>query len=190
MNIKTSHIEQRDLIKAWLAISAAFAIAMNGLGKGFLTAVLLSGLTVGVGFLLHELAHKFVAQRYGCWAEFRANDQMLFLAVLLSFTGIIFAAPGAVMISGHVTKERNGIISAAGPITNYILAFLFLLVSFVAFTPFLQSLARYGLLINGWLGLFNMIPFGNFDGIKILRWNRTYYGIMVAVGFFILFFQF
>ena len=28
-------------------------------------------LTIGVGFLFHEIAHKLVAQRYGCWAEFR-----------------------------------------------------------------------------------------------------------------------
>tara|TARA_Y100000310_G_scaffold299875_1_gene335081 strand:- start:2091 stop:2663 length:573 start_codon:yes stop_codon:yes gene_type:complete len=190
MKFISSQHEQTDLIKAWLAISVAFAIAMNGIGKGFLSAIILAGLTVGVGFLLHELAHKFVAQRFGCWAEFRAYNQMLVLAILLSFTGFIFAAPGAVMISGHVTRESNGKISAAGPITNYVLAGLFLLLSFVAFTPFLQSLARYGILINGWLGLFNMIPMGNFDGIKILRWNRVYYGVMVAVGFFILFFQF
>ena len=122
MRFTTSEKEKKDIIKAWIAISIAFAIALNGLRSGFSQAFIIAALTVGVGFLLHELAHKLVAQHYGCWAEFRSFDQMLFFAILLSFTGIIFAAPGAVMISGHVTNDRNGKISAAGPITNFILA--------------------------------------------------------------------
>ena len=82
--------------------------------------------------MLHELAHKFVAQKYGCVAEFRAFDQMLMLALGLAvLIGVIFAAPGAVMISGMVTRKENGYISVAGPLTNYILGVIFLLLLFV-----------------------------------------------------------
>ncbi len=42
----------------------------------------LSFVTVGVAFLLHELAHKVVAIEYGQLAEFRADYQMLFLAIM------------------------------------------------------------------------------------------------------------
>tara|TARA_Y100000310_G_C20670293_1_gene809901 strand:+ start:883 stop:1455 length:573 start_codon:yes stop_codon:yes gene_type:complete len=189
MRFSTSKTEQRDLLKAWAAISIAFAIAMSGLNFSFafITAIILSALTVGIGFLAHELAHKFVAQKYGCWAEFRSNDQMLFLAIVMSFFGFIFAAPGAVMISGHVTRERNGIISLAGPLTNYALAIIFLILGTLPLGALFQSITFYGVLINSWLGLFNLIPFGNFDGIKILRWNRLYYGLMVVGGFILLF---
>ena len=94
---------------------------------------LISLFTAGIGFLLHELAHKFVAQYYGCEAEFRSMDQMLYFAVGLSlFVGILFAAPGAVMIAGGVTRKENGIISVAGPLTNYVLAGIFYLISTVA----------------------------------------------------------
>src|SRR3989344_1536941 len=118
--MKFSNLEKKELIKAWLAISIAFGIVLKGTNLGFIQNFILAALTVGVGFLLHELAHKVVAQRYRCWAEFRAFDQMLILAVLMSFFGFVFAAPGAVFIKGFVTKEKNGKISVAGPITNII----------------------------------------------------------------------
>ena len=128
--IKFSKIELRDLAKAWLIISIAFAIVLSGgrLGAFFIANVILSALTVGVGFLLHELGHKFLAQKYGCFAEFRANNFMLLIAIITSFFGIVFSAPGAVMIAGHVGKDRNGKISLAGPGTNFILAIIFIVV--------------------------------------------------------------
>lgn len=176
--MKFSQIELKELLKAWVAISLAFAILLNRGVKFnliFLLVFLFSGLTVGIGFLFHELAHKFMAQRYHCWAEFRANTNMLFLAVIMSFFGFIIAAPGAVFIRGHVNHEQNGKISMAGPSANIILAVLFLALNFLYPVAFF----RYGFIINTWLGLFNLIPFGNFDGAKIFRWNKPVYSAMV-----------
>ncbi len=193
--IRTSLFELIDISKAWIALSLAFTfIFMNinflsGIGSisnifsiNFGIMFLISLFTAGIGFLLHELAHKFVAQYYGCEAEFRSMDQMLYFAVGLSlFVGFLFAAPGAVMIAGGVTRKENGIISVAGPLTNYVLAGIFYLISTVAPIFFI------GFWINLWLGLFNMIPFGNFDGKKILSWNRYVWLSMVAAGIYFLF---
>ncbi len=196
--VKTSTIELVDISKAWIAISVAFAFVFSGvtLFRGnvgsvfslqFLIVFLISLFTAGLGFLLHELGHKFVAQRYGCAAEFRAFDQMLYLAVGLAlFVGFIFAAPGAVMISGRVTLRENGVISMAGPIVNYVLAMTFLGLLFVF--PAWALVFSLGFQINMWLGLFNMIPFGNFDGIKIFRWNPYVWSAMVAFGIYFTFF--
>jgi len=181
-SITTSEIELRDIIKAWLAISLAFGILLKSSGISFYMAVIISSFTVGVGFLLHELGHKLVAQKYGCFAEFRSFDQMLLLAIVMSFFGFVFAAPGAVMIAGPVGVRRNGKISAAGPLVNLILAPLFLLVMYLSSSGLWTVIGFYGFMINSWLALFNMIPFGNFDGIKILRWNKWVYGLMVAVS--------
>src|SRR3989338_91237 len=126
-SINTSEKELRDLVKAWIAISLAFALVLrHDIGLSFYQVFIVSAVTVGTGFLLHELGHKFVAQRYGCFAEFRSFDQMLILAILMSyFLGVLFAAPGAVMIQGPVGRGRNGKIRAAGPIVNLILAGMF-----------------------------------------------------------------
>ncbi|MEK6949941.1 MAG: hypothetical protein AABX34_06985 [Nanoarchaeota archaeon] len=188
--IHTSETEIRDLIKAWIAISIAFAIVMRGsLNLNFYQVFIVSAITVGTGFLLHELGHKFVAQRYGCFAEFRSFDQMLVLAILMSFLGFVFAAPGAVMIQGPVGRGRNGKISAAGPIVNLILAAIFFAFLFLGLSGILKAIALYGFVINSWLALFNMIPIGNFDGVKILAWDKSIYGVIVAVSLLFLFMQ-
>jgi Zn-dependent protease len=189
MRIQFSKIELQDLGKAWLFISIAFGIVLaeGVLGVSLFRSFILAALTVGTGFLLQELGHKIVAQRYGCFAEFRADNFMLFLAVLTSFLGIVFAAPGAVMIAGHISKERNGKISIAGPLVNIVLALIFLSLSFFIIEGFLGELFMFGFMVNSWLALFNMIPLWVLDGKKVLDWNKGVYVITLAItiGLFI-----
>ncbi len=182
--IRTSDVEINDLLKAWLIISLAFTILLNGFAfnLGTLLILFLSAITVGTGFLFHELAHKLVAQQYHCWAEFRSDNTMLLLALFSSMLGFIFAAPGAVVIYGpHITKRENGIISAAGPLTNFILASIFLALLFFPHA-FVQAIASYGFRINTWIGMFNMLPFFIFDGAKIFHWNKMVWGSMLILG--------
>ena len=184
-DISTSESELKDLLKAWTAISIAFAVI---LGKSIFSAdfyvkFIIASLTVGTGFLLHELGHKIMAQKYGCFAEFRSFDNMLVVAIAMSFFGFIFVAPGAVMISGRINKRKNGIISAAGPIINLVLAFAFLILVSIHLPKLYKDAAYYGFFINSWLALFNMMPFWLFDGKKILKWNKFAYGSIVAVAF-------
>ena|SRR3989344_504414 len=199
-SIKTSKIELIDITKAWIALSLAFtfiyagASIINGniskvLTVSFLMMFVISLFTAGLGFLLHELAHKFAAQYYGLTAEFRAFDQMLYLAMGLAvFIGFIFAAPGAVMISGLVTRKENGIISAAGPLTNYLLGIIFL-VLLIFYPVVIKSINIWsiGFSINMWLGLFNMIPFGNLDGLKVFNWSKLVWILMVLTGIYFVF---
>ncbi len=185
--MKTSKRELKDIAKAWIVISIAFSVILtkNLFSLEFVQNFLISGLTVGLGFLLHELGHKIMAQKYGCFAEFRSFDFMLLLAILMSFFGFVFAAPGAVMISGRINEKTNGKISMLGPLINFILAGLFFLLSFNS-SGILNLIGNYGYMINAWLGLFNMIPFWQFDGVKIFRWNKLVYFLMIALGITIL----
>ena len=143
----------------------------------------------GRNVVVHELAHKLTAQHYGCFAEFRAFDKWLVFAIIMSFFGFVFVAPGAVMISGPVGRRRNGKISAAGPLMNLLIALLFLIILIINPSGIIKLIASYGFMINTWLGLFNMIPLGNFDGKKILRWNKAVYGVMVGVAVLFMFMQ-
>jgi len=179
--ISTSRIEIRDILKAWVAVSIAFGIVLSTSFPDFFQKFIIAALTVGIGFLLHELGHKLVAQKYGCFAEFRSFDNMLVLAIAMSFFGFVFAAPGAVMISGRVNTRKNGIISAAGPLVNLGLALAFLPL-FLISSKFFHMLALYGFVINSWLALFNMIPVWMFDGRKIWKWNKAAYFAMAAAA--------
>ncbi len=191
--MKFSHREIKDLLFAGAMISLAFAVLIAGGYKVFLSfsrvgfAFMIAFFTAGIGFLLHELMHKFVAQKYGLWAEFRAFHGMLWLALLFSFFGFIFAAPGAVFINGYITRERNGKISLAGPLTNISLGILFLILLLILGKSGLFGIFfSTGLMINALLGAFNMIPVMPFDGAKIIAWDKTVYWIslIIAVGLY------
>lgn len=192
--MKFSYHEKKDLFYAGFMISLAFAILLAGgfdfFNKGFFSVFLIAFFTAGIGFLFHELMHKFVAQKYKLWAEFKANYKMLWLAVLFAFFGFIIAAPGAVYIRGRITREKNGKISLAGPMTNLILALIFLIpLLFLSFnSQLIYSLLSFGLTINSLLAAFNMIPAMPFDGAKIIKWHKGwyYFTLLTGIGLFVL----
>jgi Zn-dependent protease len=172
-----SKFELFELLKAWLATSIAFGIVIYRDEKVLLFSVLVAALTVGLGFVFHELSHRFLAFKFRKLAEFKANNSMLVLSILMSFLGFIIAAPGAVLISGNVSRKERGIISTAGPAANLVLALIFVPLLFV-----IPKIAFYGLMINSWLALFNMIPVPGFDGEKIISWSKPAYFILIGIA--------
>ncbi len=151
---------------------------------------------VGTGFLLHELAHKFTAQKYGYEADYETNPVGLLLALGLSIItngGFVFAAPGAVMIRSRKVfysplEERYwdslqsakefAYISVSGAVVNLILALLFFTASFFAPAGMAYAVLRTGAVINVFLAGFNMIPFGPLDGAKVWKYNPVLWGIV------------
>jgi Zn-dependent protease len=191
--------EWRDLAVAWFAITLAFTIVFtrqNISVSGFILVFAASSVTVGVGFILHELAHKFTAIRYGFWAEFRKDNLMLLLAVVLAaVVGVVFAAPGATMIYSpgaqgtSLTKRENGLISAAGPGINLLLAIPFITAVFLG-TDLVAVIGAMGWQVNSMLAAFNMLPVGGLDGKKILAWNPGIFLLLIGVAFVLLYFSF
>ena len=129
--LKFTSSEIRDLFIAFVVISLCFGIANTGRDMAALMAILpMIMVGVGLGFILHELGHKFVSMKYGYWAEFKLWPQGLIFALITSFFGFVFAAPGAVYTyANYMTDEINGKISVAGPVVNIVLAALFFIVA-------------------------------------------------------------
>jgi Zn-dependent protease len=149
---------------------------------------ILSLLTVGVGFLVHEMAHKYMAIHYGYWAEFVKDSTMLTVAIAIAaLTGFVFAAPGATMIYGErLSKRENGIISVVGPVSNLVLFALFAVIAYIAMSfgnGILLIIAAVGMQVNGMLAAFNMLPIGNLDGGKVLAWNPIVFGVVIVLAF-------
>lgn len=133
-------------------------------------------------FLLHELAHKFLAQFYKAWAEFRVIFvSALFTAVsALPFFPFKFIAPGAVFISGSISERRNGKISVVGPLTNIALGAGMLVA--LMLTSESHQLLVIGARFNAWIAIFNLIPFMGLDGQKIFAWNKIVWVLALAAS--------
>jgi Zn-dependent protease len=133
-------------------------------------------LTFGVAFIAHELAHKFVAQKYGFWAEFRYWETGLILGILMGLTRMfLFLAPGAVYISAHgISRRQNAYISLAGAATNVLLAFVF----FVFSPLFGPTIGNFAVRINLLLAIFNLLPIPPLDGSKVFAWSRKNWAVI------------
>jgi Zn-dependent protease len=147
------------------------------------------GLVFGA-FVLHELAHKFSAQYYGLWAEFRASKWGLVLALAASGAfGVVVASPGAVVIMGPADDREAGVISVLGPLVNIALAAIALPLWLITEQPatFDVGLPRIGnvfqlaVLVNVVLAAFNMLPIKPLDGSKVVRWSIPAFVVVWAL---------
>jgi Zn-dependent protease len=195
--------EEADLFVAWMAIAVAFAliqIAPFGvLGSNIridpVSAIIYFGIaliTVGVGFIIHEMAHKFMAIHFGYWAEFRKDNVMLLVAVVMaSLVGFVFAAPGATVIYSNdgrmLSREENGIISAAGPAVNLLLCIPFAVLFLLGGSSILALVGLAGIQINAMLATFNMLPVSILDGKKVLAWSVPAFLLLIGASVAILF---
>lgn len=179
--------EIRDIVISTVALGIIFSI---GPGFSFAEAGMIT-VIVALSFIPHELAHKFVAVHYKCFAQYEMWWNGLIMALLLAIITngeFVFAAPGAVVIYTvyqnrqglHqivLSPKQNGIISIAGALTNISIALLFFI-----FAPTF-SLTQNIVHINTFLAAFNLLPIPPLDGSKVFAWNKlVWLGMIILAG--------
>jgi len=193
-----SKTEIAHLTQATLAFTIALAFMFTGgiMGalsdtEAFVVKAIIGLLTFVPGFLIHEIAHKVQARKYGCWAEFRASPSGLrFGVILAALIGIVFMAPGAVMVAGNTTREQFGKIALAGPVSNVVLWCIGLAFAITFGGSEYDILIYFWMLANGILGALNMLPFGPLDGKKIRTWSRPIFWIWLIICISMVWFNF
>ncbi|MBU2037134.1 site-2 protease family protein [Patescibacteria group bacterium] len=134
--------------------------------------------------ILHEYAHAWAALRQGdSTAKYAGRltlnpmahmdlwGTVLMPLALLYFFGMFFGYAKPVPINPYNFRDqRQGMIevSLAGVGANFLVAIVLGL--FVRFMPgfFLNPFLLFVIIVNIWLGLFNLLPFPPLDGSKLL----------------------
>ena len=175
-----------------IAIFAVSTIVQYIQNPRELLALLLTLPGVIVAITFHEFAHGFVAYKLG--DNTAKNEGRLSLnpldhldpigSLMLLFAGFGWGKPVHVNPRNYTRKismeKGEAIVSAAGPIMNFLLAIIFTLIYYAIYkfagSQFLSStvggiimlLISYTISINIGLGVFNLIPLPPLDGSKII----------------------
>ena len=86
------------------------------------------------------------------------------------------------MIGNIANWNHYGMVSIAGPATNIGMGIIYFMIALITGDFMINRLALVGISINASLALFNLIPFGIFDGAKIIKWNRYIWGAAVLAA--------
>lgn len=164
-------------VAALLVVGIGFSIALYGFRWELAVMAIFAGVMTA-SFLVHEIAHKVIAQRKGLWAEFRLTTWgavLTFISVFLPFKMI---SPGAMMIGGSVPSGEDIVrISIAGPITNIIISSALFGLAFTLSQSIFASMLSFAAYINAFMAVFNLIPFGILDGYKIYSFNKKLWAL-------------
>jgi len=186
-SFKAGHISKNEAIAfligavlVWLVGYGVIYSLIPPYGPSSLAFYINSVLFVA-SFLIHEYAHKLVANLNGLWAEFKLNAFGLALT-LISIISPVFKiiSPGATVVFGITDVKTMGKIAVWGPLTNIIISLIIL--------PFVLFFEQGYLLIPAFyistlISLFNLLPVSILDGRKVFSWNKLIWSVCFTYSF-------
>lgn len=172
------------------------------------------GIPVIFAITVHEVAHGWVARKYGdntAWMLGRLTlnplkhidpvGTILVPGLMLAFTGFVFGWAKPVPVNTRNLrnpKHDMAIVALAGPVANLLMATgwaLFARLGILINTPEVTIPMVYvgiaGIMINLILALLNLLPIPPLDGSRILSWALpgrwgVYYNQFEKYGFYLL----
>jgi len=177
----------------YLYVFLGIIVLINLLTGGLdLLSLLLTIPGVLIAITFHEYAHGFAAEKLG--DDTPRSQGRLSLnplahldpigVIMLIFAHIGWGKPVQINPNNFTKKisERAGeaIVALAGPLMNFILAFIFAIIYYAIATfatsfafnttvgAIIMTMVQYTVIVNIGLGVFNLIPLPPLDGSKIL----------------------
>jgi len=154
--------------------------------------------SVSLAFLPHELMHRYIARKMGCFSRFVLDPfgLMLTLATAIPFIPFKIIIPGYVLISSHyydpITRKRiEGVSAIAGPLTNLVIALIGIILLNTAIllttNQYLNIFLLYLIIVNAWIAFFNLLPVPPLDGSKIISWKPVNWALLFTLSIVLLF---
>jgi len=150
----------------------------------FVIPVVITAAVIAV--IPHELAHRQMARRYGCFSRFTVS----FTGFLATTVINILPLFGLVFFSGYTllscrffstNREIEGKSAAVGPATNLVISILTYILA-LATSGLAYFFLSYISAFNAVVAFFNLLPFWILDGLKVFRWNVSVWIAMIIVA--------
>ena len=181
------NFDQRSL---YIVLAIIILVNFVSMGTGGLLSLILTLPGVIIAMAFHEFAHAWMAVKLGDdtpLAQGRVSLNPLshidpMGIMMLLFCGVGWGKPVQIDTSnfnGKYRKNGEALVALAGPLMNFILAFIFTFILGIimkfAGLSFLDStvgtviltMIEYSIIMNIGLGVFNLIPLPPLDGSKI-----------------------
>ena len=159
-------------------IFAAAFILQNQLDLD-LVPVLIFVCVGGITTILHDLAHKYGAYRYGCITEYKVwglgTVTMLSTAWLF---GNAFAKPSRTLVRSekNLLPEEAAIIKLAGPLMSMGVAIVSLFL--IPLGGLFAIAGSAGFSMNLLNSVFSLVPVKPNDGVEIYAWNKLIWAVV------------
>ncbi|MDD1696471.1 MAG: PEGA domain-containing protein [Methanoregula sp.] len=133
----------------------------------------------GITTILHDLAHKYGAYRYGCITEYKVwglgTVTMLSTAWLF---GNAFAKPSRTLIRSekNLLPEEAAFIKLAGPLMSMGVAIVSLFL--IPLGGLFAILGSAGFSMNLLNSVFSLVPVKPNDGVEIYAWNKLIWAVV------------
>ncbi len=179
------NIDRRTIIGILL-----ICIVISLISSGELEAILYTIPGVIIAMTFHEYAHAWMATKLGDTTP-RAQGRLTLNPaahidpvgiVMLLFAHIGWGRPVEINPNNFTSNKSRGtcelLVAIAGPIMNFILSFVFILIYYAFITyahlswkweAIISSLLANTIVVNIGLGVFNLIPIPPLDGSKVFR---------------------
>ena len=181
------NFDQRSL---YIVLAIIILVNFVSMGTGGLLSLILTLPGVIIAMAFHEFAHAWMAVKLGDdtpLAQGRVSLNPLshidpMGIMMLLFCGVGWGKPVQIDTSnfnGKYRKNGEALVALAGPLMNFILAFVFTFIlgiimkfaglSFIGSTvgTVILTMIEYAVIMNIGLGVFNLIPLPPLDGSKI-----------------------
>lgn len=132
----------------------------------------------GFVLVLHDLTHRYYANKYKAVVEYRFwGLGMVIMFVTALLFGLVFAVPARTIIN-DVKKlgiREQAIIYLSGPLMS-----AFLAIGFIILVPaggFLATICLLGVSMNLLTAVYSLIPVDPLDGLKVYVWKKPAWAV-------------
>jgi len=143
-------------------IAISLTVGSRYLVYGPITFFPIVAASVSLAFLPHELMHRYIARKMGCFNY------------------------------DPVTRKRiEGVSAIAGPLTNLVIALIGIIllntVALLIVNQYLNIFLLYLIIVNAWIAFFNLLPVPPLDGSKIISWKPINWALLFTLSIILLF---